>query len=90
MRQTLIDGTPQPTRVRQGRRGPHPKPVEDLPVRVVKFRAYSDHEKDLALIKAAGYAERDADILRKLVEEKARELRDAGADDSNPQGRLAV
>lgn len=76
--QTHLDGTPEPTRVRQGKRGPHPKPAGLLPKRTVRFKAYERQANDLAAMIAAGVGKSEADLLRTLIEDKARELRAAG------------
>lgn len=87
--QTQLDGTPRPLRVRNGRRGPHPKPDELRPTRTARVPVYEWDEDALDVLKAANRGKSEAAIVRELIQAAAKAVRAADAAEAR-QEKLPV
>lgn len=85
VQQVQLEGIPQPSAVRKGRRGRPPKPEALKPERMLRVRAYRRDNEALELIKAAHPGETESAIVRRIIHERADELRAAGATNSTQE-----
>lgn len=79
VQQIQLEGIPQPSAVRKGRRGRHPKPDALKPERMLRVKAYRRDNEALQVLKDANPGETESAIVRRIIQERADELRAARA-----------